>query len=618
MAFWRTKGRKIAYLLLIVTAVTATSLRVTDWWQTSHQKRDALTYGETYRTDIPESRYQRYLLLHHAKQDIEEADLTLANLERALTNAKLPYDEMSFAEWNKFDGKLDAYRDGAIILIGERQATLQHTERLERYVREQGGLLVNAIRSAESPLNAFMGIEGEPDFVKGKVTGWRWTAPIYPGLSEAELSAERVTSSSLTVGLSPQVKIWAQSTGDRVEPYLWQREQGKGHTLYWNTLLLQEKMWRGPFLQTLLKAQGAGGKLMVGAQVWFLDDFPSPAYDRVSEGNRTGLTDFQFRLQRWDPDMQEIARKYGIRYSSGAILIYNDRVKPPFAFNRDPFAKLYGFETSLMEKTGELGLHGYNHMPLTLAYTEEQEADLGYPAWPSVAEMEQALRFARARWLQEAYGRLPTFYIPPSNILSPEGKQVLLRVFPELKTISSLYQADEAGGALEQEFAPDPDFPQVMGTPRITYGYALSEDELHDLYAGLADIGIVSHFNHPDDVFNEDRNQGKTWNELRDAFEGVVGSVQDRFSFLQPVTATELADALRRYQAAEVRIDASQDERVTAYVTPLSGPVFLELHLEAPERWQAVRGGEIVGRQGEYDLLWVKVTGPQVVLEVKR
>lgn len=618
MAMIRRHGRKLIYLLLVCVAVSAVTWRFSERWQGEGAGIGNLTYERTMETEIPEGNYQRYLLLYHLQEDIPEAVATFHNLEMALTNAKLPVDKMTFAEWARSKGDLTAYRDGAVILIGEQQQNLAHLEQLKRYVQEEGGLLVNAMRSPDSPLNAFMGVEGTARFAEESELGLRWTEPVYPGLSELELSEERVTSSSLDVQLAPQADVWAESAGEgRPLPYVWQMEQGKGRILYWNTLLLHEKLMRGPFLQTMLKAQGGGGKLMVGGQVWFIDDFPSPAYNRISEGNRTGMTDFKFRLHRWDPDMQTIAQKHGLRYSCGVIFIYNEQVEPPFAFRDEEFVKLFEFETGLVGETGELGLHGYNHLSLNLSYTPEQKETLGYREWPSESAMEEALGEAKRRWREHVAEELPAFYIPPSNILSPEGKRALLRVYPDLKTISSLYQGTAEAGALVQEFASDPDFPDLMGTPRVTYGYSLNADQRHDLYGVLGEIGIVSHFNHPDDVFHEARAQGKTWEALRDSFDGLVGEVQGRFPFLQSLTATELADALRRYQAAEARIDRSQEGRLTAYVTPLSGPLFLEVRVEEPERWEAVQGGEIVARDGEHGLLWMKVTEPKAVLEVK-
>jgi hypothetical protein len=542
------------------------------------------------------------------------------NLIMALRYAKLPYDVMSFEEYRHLNTPLLQYAQGAVIIIGERQTDLPHQDRLKSYVTEQGGLLINALRSPLSPLNDFFGINGVPEYSEEPLLGLRFREKIYPGLSEQNLSERKMTSSSLMLAavLERGARVWAESLKPEGVPYLWTVNRGNGKVLYWNTTALQEPAMRGLFVQTMLKAQGGGAKGTVGAQVWFIDDFPSPAYNFSSEGNTTGMTDYNFRLKRWDPDMQAISKKYGIRYSAGVIFMYNDLVTGPFEYVKNGQENLFDLEVQLMKNGGELGLHGYNHLSLRLSYTPEEQQLYGYKPWPSEEAMLEALLTARRLWQQEIDAPLPTMYIPPSNVLSREGKLQLYKAFPELKTISSLYATSGAKGEFSQEFLPDPDIPQIMGTPRITYGYSLTSDERFDLYSAIANIGIVSHFNHPDDVFHDDRNKGKSWQDLYLDFERLVGEVNSRCQWLQPLTVTELSDVLRMYHQTQVQIDRSQPNRLTAYLSPLKGPMFLEVRADKPFAWEAVEGGEIVARNEEYGLLWVRVTEPILVLEVAK
>lgn len=610
----RRRVRITVYTLLLAVAVTAVTLRVSGWLNDGESSTPKPNFTEEKTVQIPEGPHQRYLLLHHDRQDIPEAAKTLQNLEMSLRYGKLPYDAMTFDQWRAAPPDLQPYRQGAVILIGEDQSALAHTERLQTYVEETGGLLVSALRSGNSPLTSFFGMESQPVYFEDSMNGMRWQVPVYPGLSEQVLSEERINSTSLDVRLTKGSEVWAESVSPRKIPLLWSTRHGAGSTLYWNTTALYEKSMRGAFLQTLLKASG-GAKMTVGSQVWFIDDFPSPAHAQVTPGNRTGLTDYDFRLKRWDPDMQAIAAKYGLRYSAGVIFTYNDQVSPPFALGQNlGHEKLFRLEADLLMGGGEIGLHGYNHQSLNLRYNETQQAELGYRPWPSVTEMKQALIEARRLWQEELKQPLPTMYIPPSNVLSPEGKRALVEVFPELRTISAIYQSNEELAAFEQEFLPDPDLPQIMGTPRLTYGYDLSADERFDLYGGIGSVGILSHFNHPDDVFHEDRNKGQDWSMLRDRFDQLVGEVQERFPWLRKRTATELADELRGYHAAEVRFDRSQPGVLTAYASPIKQPLFVEARVDAPLKWQVKEGGRIVGTDETHGLLWVEMTEPKLVL----
>ncbi|MCX7568886.1 DUF2194 domain-containing protein [Tumebacillus sp. DT12] len=608
--------RMTVYAVLLVVAVAAVGQRVNGWLSSSETKWSETGFEQVKEMQIPEGAHERYLLLFREGEEIPETAQTRDNVEMALRYARLPYDVLTFEQWQDQPVSLDRYNQGAVILIGEDQDALAHVETIQRYVTDAGGLLVNAVRSVDSPLNVFMGATSRNQFLNIRIKGLGWLEPLFPGLTEQGLSEERLSSSSLDPVLDPQAKVWAELIAPRKVPFLWTVQRGKGRTLYWNTTSLQSKVMRGPFLQAMTKAQGDGAaRLTVGAQVWYIDDFPSPAYDRVTEGNKTGMTDYDFRLKQWDPDMQELAKKYGLRYSAGVIFSYSDRVQAPFELEkRQGHEKLFDFEAKLLQ-SGELGLHGYNHQSLKMEYTPLQQKVYGYNPWPSTGEMRGALEEASKLWDKE-FGGQPTMYIPPSNVLSLEGKQVLADVFPGLRTISASYVTNPEEGAFEQEFLPDPDVPRLMGTPRLTYGYELTGDQRFELYAGVATLGIVSHFNHPDDVFNEERNMGKDWPALLSSFDQVVADVEARYPWLRKLTATELSDELRHYYAAEVRFDRSQPGKLTAYASPMHGPLYVEVRAQNPERWQVKSGGEIVGTDAKTGLLWVKMTDPMLSLEV--
>ena len=57
-------------------------------------------------------------------------------------------------------------------------------------------------------------------------------------------------------------------------------------------------------------------------------------------------------------------------------------------------------------------------------------------------------------------------YVPPSNVLSPEGRAVLTHEIPEVKTIASTYFPGDFAYAQEFEWAADGMFEQ----PRVISG----------------------------------------------------------------------------------------------------------------------------------------------------
>ena len=65
-------------------------------------------------------------------------------------------------------------------------------------------------------------------------------------------------------------------------------------------------------------------------------------------------------------------------------------------------------------------------------------------------------------------------YVPPSNLLSKEGRQFLLNKYPQIKTISGIYfEDDELDFSCTQEF--DVSAGGIVDLPRIVSGCKLSE-----------------------------------------------------------------------------------------------------------------------------------------------
>lgn len=116
------------------------------------------------------------------------------------------------------------------------------------------------------------------------------------------------------------------------------------------------------------------------------------------------------------------------------------------------------------------------------------------------------MRLAVAELLRYGKSFLPsasfTTYVPPSNYLSEEGQQVVLRTVPTVTTISGLYLPEMGVNALVQEFEEEED--GSISVPRITSGFAM--DGYNELVAAheLMLHGVFSHFIHPDDVLDDD------------------------------------------------------------------------------------------------------------------
>ena len=146
----------------------------------------------------------------------------------------------------------------------------------------------------------------------------------------------------------------------------------------------------------------------------------------------------------------------------------------------------YGRE--LLKINGELGLHGYNHQPLAPA--GYNQVDLDYKHWEDTKNMEQALTELK-NYITDVY---PDYefrsYVPPSNILSPEGRAAIRKVFPSVNIFCALYD-----GAYEEKcYYQDYDRLEdgTYNIPRYSAGFVVRDDLYWTFYDSDEKIKVTS------------------------------------------------------------------------------------------------------------------------------
>lgn len=281
---------------------------------------------------------------------------------------------------------------------------------------------------------------------------------------------------------------------------------------------------------------------VINTSCFFLDDFPSP----VPGGDGTYIRKYfnrdiaSFYSNVWWPDMLKLADKYSIKYTGVIIEDYSETVEGPFPRTRD-LERFRYFGNMLLDYGGELGLHGYNHMPLCLE-SFDFKGKVGYEKWKTLDDMEEAVReliqFAEETFPQSEI----TTYVPPSNILSQEGRTLLTERFPQVKTLASLYLIEDI--EYEQEFCISEDgiveLPRVIsGTQIDSYMYWAALNELNFHY-------VNSHFMHPDDVLVDDRGAAKGWNSMRDTLDEYMELALRRCA--EPPKSDRFRGLRRRFQ----------------------------------------------------------------------
>ena len=380
------------------------------------------------------------------------------------------------------------------------------------------------------------------------VEGLHFTRPFMLG-EDRDFAVTDPFESSLAVTLDGECTVYLESDSETPIPLIWSRDTGEGRVVV-NNMGFLNKTYRGFYSSSYTLLGDVCAYPVINASTFYIDDFPAP----VPSGNSQyieeeyGLNIGDFYTQVWWNDVYNLAEEYDIRYTGMVIEEYSDEVEGPFERNTDVRRFRY-FGNLLLRQGGEIGYHGYNHMPLCLVgfdYGGDYEA---YNLWESVEDMKASLTELRG-FCSELFPREEfQVYVPPSNILSDEGRQLISEEFPEIRAIASVYLP--GGVSYSQEFQVAED--GIVETPRIISGYIMEPDIYMAAVSELNFHFVNTHFQHPDDVLDEDRGAELGWQEmysrLSDYLEWLYGSAGS----IRNLTGTELAGAVQVYDMLEVK-----------------------------------------------------------------
>ena len=369
----------------------------------------------------------------------------------------------------------------------------------------------------------------EPDFMLGGGQAYEITDPY---------------DSAWSVQLSEQAKVHAQVEDENGQPVIWENQYGKGKFVVDN-FGLYEKAVRGFYAASYSLLTDVGIYPVINGSAFYLDDFPSP----VPNGDGTYVKrDYEmsisnFYMNVWWPDMLELASDHGIHYTGVMIENYGDATDGTIEKQKDTKRFEY-FGNMLLHQGGELGYHGYNHQPLSLPNTDYGDV-LPYDTWKNQSAMKKAVK-ELVRFGDEIFPSTSmSVYVPPSNVLSAEGRRMLAKEFPQIRTIASNYFT--GGFAYVQEFEVAED--GIVEQPRIISGAIIDS---YMKMAALSELNmhfVNSHFIHPDDLLDEDRGAALGWEKLKGNLSDYMDWLDDSAPSLRQLTGSELSGAIQRYGA---------------------------------------------------------------------
>ena len=386
-----------------------------------------------------------------------------------------------------------------------------------------------------------------------------------------EFSDDVILCEAVAAELTPDCEIHIASADDFHRPLLWERDQQAGHVLVCNADLMDGKTNRGVIASCFARMDTALVYPVINASVYCIDDFPSAAPAGFDKNvlNQYGYTIGDFYSNVWWPSMQKIAEENEIRYSTFLIQCYDDVVKGPFNnTNNQPSATYYAKQ--LLEMGGEIGLHGYNHQPLVLEGYVFDEKNGGYTCWVTVEDMLKAVRAAMeyARTLSEEIEIQA--YVAPSNVLSSEAMEAMIRQFEDLRIYAGVYIGTP--DQLVQEFSVLAE--DVVQVPRLTADMQMESSEWWLQVNELNYHYYEANYIHPDDILDEERSDGGDFSAMLSAYDNMVK--WNRRYGLRTTTITEAAGAVQRFCNLAVS-QLTDDSGITIHLDGLIDEAFLML-----------------------------------------
>lgn len=363
--------------------------------------------------------------------------------------------------------------------------------------------------------------------------------------------------SSLSLNLNGKAIVAAVGANGHT-PLIWSTNSGAGRTVTCN-IGIYDKVVRGFYASAFSLLGSATAYPVINSAAFYLDDFPSP----VPSGDGTyikrdyGMNIADFYSKVWWPDLTKLAERYGIRFTGVMIENYGDDTKDAPVRQTDESRFSY-FGGLLLKQNGEIGYHGYNHQPLVLPNTDYGD-EYAYHQWPKRKAIVASLRELIAFQKSMLPAATASVYVPPSNIMSKEGRQVIGRDIPEIRAIASTYLPSDSKLPYVQEFGVADD--GIVEAPRIVSGGMVGNDYMRLAAESELNMHFVStHFMHPDDMLDPDRGAKEGWAVYRKGLENYLDWLEASAPSIRMQTGTECASAVQRFSGLTVKMRESANE----------------------------------------------------------
>ena len=546
------------------------------------------------------------LVIDSSQEGVSDAE---SMLDRVLLDMKVPTVTVDLAQDDEIPA-LKQYQT-MVIAMPNLDPLGEHVLQIMQWVKKGGGVMFAmtpektgyldvigpqiGIESSAYKYVVTEGITPSEDFMLGGGQTYMFSDPF---------------KSSLSVALNDRAQVEAVSSNGRT-PLVWRSSVESGTAVMCN-IGIYVKMVRGFYASAFSLLSSAMAYPVINSAAFYLDDFPSP----VPSGNGKyikrdyNMSISEFYSQVWWPDLVRLAERYGIRFTGVMIENYGDDTKnDPVRQTDNTQFEYYG--GLLLRQNGEIGYHGYNHQPLVLPNTNYGN-EYTYVQWPNRKAIVDSLNELIAFQKTVLPAATSSVYVPPSNILSSEGRQIIGEDVPQIRAIASMAFPPDSSLEYVQEFGVAAD--GVVEAPRIVSGSMVNNSYMRLAAVSELNMHYVStHFMHPDDLLDEDRGAKEGWETYRKGLEDYLDWLEQSAPSIRMQTGTECAAAVQRFSGLTVSM-ATSDDSWDLHLGNLidQGWLMFRANNGTPGR---VRGGSLTKLTGNLYLL--KATSATVHIERK-
>lgn len=507
-------------------------------------------------------------VVHMKETPDEKTCLLIVDTENAMSNAFIPeyeqiltdmrvgYDILDLYQGTltrfEFIQRIENYR--TVIISTDYYYSLQNNiVPLIDWVKRGGRLLLGftPLKTDEFDiLSPYLGITGIGDTYQ--IVEEFISADNYMLGAQTEYKIAYPVDSALQVELDPSCIVYAHTSNGL--SLVWTRDYGKGRFVVCNFSYI-DKAYRGIYASAYTLLEDMFVYPVINASTYYLDDFPSPTPSGDGEYVKRdyGVDIEQFYKKIWWPKVLELGEKHNIQYTGLIIETYEDNTDEDLQRNKKTLDHSY-FGNQLINNGGELGFHGYNHQPLCgPEYVYEE--NFGYKLWETNNAMENSLdeleEFSKELFATSEM----VVYVPPSDILSDEGRKILGEEQFGIRAIASIYV--EGPDAYSQEFEVSED--GIVETPRVVSSCIITDYMKITAFGEMNLHYVQSHFMHPDDLLDPDRGAEIGWEKLSQNLDEYMTWVDTTAPDIRHLTGSGMAGAVQRYVNVTPEISVDLD-----------------------------------------------------------